>query len=98
MKDPVFQMPAMIFDSRFRLLVEVTSRMTASVNLSAERPGPDVRPEFLALVEGLETEKDCGRAYFFLHDWATEIEKLARRCSDRQMALRAVESVDDPRR
>lgn len=98
MSAPVFEMPPLIFDSRFRLMTEVAARFTVSINQTAERPGPDVRAEFLSLVDGLDTEKDCGRAYFFLHDWATELEKLARRCSDRQMALRAVESVDDPRR
>lgn len=94
-----FKMPdERTFDDRFKLLAEVAARLTVSISHPSEWPQPDPRPEFLALINALGTEQECQRAYFFLHDWAVELEASAKACSDRAVALGAVNSVDDPRR
>lgn len=84
--------------TRYRLTIEVVAHMGLSVNDASAWPAPDVRPEFAALVRTLESEQECQRAYFWLHDWGTELEAMARACSLRAVALGAVNSVDDPRR
>lgn len=85
-------------DDRFALQCEVAAVLATSITQVSEWPGPDVRPSFAALVRGLASERECQRAYFWLKDWATELEAMARACSLRAVALSAVNSPDDPRR
>lgn len=89
---------ATIHEDRLLLQLALIAQMTVSIRDSSAWPGPAVRAEFAADIRRLESEQECQRAYFWLHDWATELESMARACSLRAVALGAVNSVDDPRR
>lgn len=76
--------------------IEVVGAMATSITDVSEYPGPHARAQFLSRIDALATEQECQRVYFWLHDWALEIEAAAKACAERSVYLRTRSLQCDP--